>query len=187
MSEISDFIKYKTEIIELLENVTRGLTQNLTANFESEGQQWRIGLESDDNETLIGDQGENLLAIQHILRTLFHTRYPENRTHFILDVAGYRTRRERFIAKMIREMAYKEVLQDGAQIIIKGLNSYERRLIHNSLVDYKGLESSSIGEGSNRRMIVRPTTGSATRGIEDAKVIDIEKYEQVFRSQNTSL
>jgi len=186
MSEISDFIKYKSEIDELLQNVTRSLAGNLKTSFESEGQQWRIELQSDDNEILIGHQGENLLAIQHILRTLFHTRHPENRTHFILDVSGYRTGRERFIAKMIRELVYKEVLQDGSQIIVKGLNSYERRLIHNSLVDYDGLESSSIGQDENRRMIIRPTTGSMTRGIEDAKVIDIEKYEQEFRSQNPS-
>ena len=184
MFEISDFINYKTEITELLKNVTKGLVENLNTSFESEGEQWRIELESEDNSTLIGHQGENLLAIQQIIRTLFHARYPENRTHFILDVGGYRTAREKFITGMVRDMTYKEVLQDGLIIIIKGLNSYERRLVHNSLSEYKGLESSSIGDIDNRRMIIRPTTGSATRGIEDAKVIDIEKYEKDFREKN---
>jgi spoIIIJ-associated protein len=184
MSEISDFINYKAELVELLQNVTRGLVENLELEFEPEGEQWRIKLNSEDNGILIGHQGENLLAIQHIIRILFHARHPENRTHFVIDVGAYRTARERFITNMVREMVYKEVLQDGSTIIIKGLNSYERRLVHNSLGDYKGMESSSIGEDNNRRMIIRPTTGSATRGIEDAKVIDIEKYEKEFREKN---
>lgn len=185
MSEISDFINYKTEIIEILENLTKGWVGDLKVKFESEGEQWRIELDSDDNGTLIGHQGENLLAIQHILRTLFHAKYPQNRTHFIADVAGYRSSRERFISNMIRDMALKEVLEDGKTIIIKGLNSYERRLIHNSLADYKGMETSSVGDGDNRKMVIRPTIGSATTGIEDAKVIDIEKYEKEFREKST--
>jgi len=186
MSEISDFIQHKDEISEILENLTKALVSDLTVKFEQEGEQWRIELNSDDNGLLIGHQGENLLAIQHILRTLFHSKHPRNRTHFVLDVSGYRSTRERFISNMIREMAYKEVLQDGGTIIIKGLNSYERRLIHNSLDEYKGMESSSIGDPENRRLVIRPTTGSATAGIEDAKVIDIEKYEKEFRLKNTN-
>lgn len=183
MSANANFIQYKSEIVEILENLTVGMVSHLAINFDSEGQQWRIEMESNDNEILIGYQGENLLALQHLLRTIFRKRYPDNRVHFVLDVSGYRNTRERIVANLVRDIAYKEVLQDGRTIIIKGLNSYERRLIHTTLEGYSGMVTSSIGTEDNRKLVIRPSSGMNTVGIEEAKVIDIEKYEREAREQ----
>ncbi|GAB4147284.1 MAG: hypothetical protein OHK0017_08850 [Patescibacteria group bacterium] len=186
MSANANFIQYKAEIIEILEHLTKGMVDKLLVSFEAEGEQWRIGLDSDDNRLLIGHQGENLLSLQHILRTIFRTRHPENRVHFILDVGGYRSSREKFVSNLVRDIAIKEVLEDGLTIIIKGLNSYERRLIHTSLEPYSGLNTSSIGNDENRRMVIRPSTGMNTVRIEEAKVIDIEKYKKEIREKSHS-
>lgn len=177
-SNSKSFGDNKEEIKDLILNITRGIVNNLEIEFVQEGEQWRIMLQSEDNGILIGHQGENLLAIQHVLRTIYHNKHPENRTHFVLDVGNYRTSREKFISNMVRDIAYKEVVEKGGSIIIKGLNSYERRLIHANLAEYKGVETSSIGEGKNRRLVIRPNIGMNTVRIEDAKVIDIEQYEK---------
>jgi spoIIIJ-associated protein len=172
------FSNFEPEVSEILRKLTSGFLTRLTIEFKDEGKQWRIILDSDNDQALIGEQGETLLALQHLLRTIFRVRHPESRAHFVLDVDSYRADREKMITGFIRDVALQKVIEDGGTIIIKGLNSYERRLVHTLLSEQAGIQTTSIGGETNRRLVIRPSVGINTVSIENAEIIDIQQYEK---------
>ena len=50
----------------------------------------------------------------------------------------------------------KEVLRTKEPITMDSMNSYERRLVHNALANFKGITSDSEGEEPNRRIVIKP-------------------------------
>jgi spoIIIJ-associated protein len=146
--------------------------------IEREGDQWRINLKIDEYEMFIENNSEILKAIQHYLRVSIHKKFPEDRTHFILDIGMYRQKRENILKEKIRSVAEEKVLQEGTTLILINLSSYERKVVHNLLVEVDGLETTSVGQGSHRKLIIRPTSEVGSKGMDEAKVIDIFSLEK---------
>jgi spoIIIJ-associated protein len=144
-----------------------------------EGDQWRVNINSDHNDLLVGYKGENVKAIQHIARVIIHKKFPEDKTHFLIDIGEYKRSREHIITSKITNLAEKEVYELGKTLILTGLSGYERKIIHGLLGEFTGIETTSVGESDNRKLLIRPTSGelSAGMGIDSAIVIDINKLE----------
>lgn len=103
---------------------------------------------------LIGRHGETLSAIQFLLG-LMTNRRAGRRVRVVVDVEGYRDRRE----KLLRDMALRTA--DRAQryrqpIFMDPMLPAERRIVHVTLADHPGVSTHSIGEGDNRRVVVSP-------------------------------
>ncbi len=103
---------------------------------------------------LIGRHGETLSAIQFLLG-LMTSRRAGRRVRVVVDVEGYRDRRE----KLLRDMALRAA--DRAQryrqpIFMDPMLPAERRIVHMTLADHAGVSTHSIGEGDNRRVVVSP-------------------------------
>ncbi|UKI29338.1 MAG: hypothetical protein L6V78_03420 [Clostridium sp.] len=50
----------------------------------------------------------------------------------------------------------REVRNTGREVVMDNMNSYERRIVHNVLTDFKGVTTISEGEEPNRHIIVKP-------------------------------
>jgi spoIIIJ-associated protein len=103
---------------------------------------------------LIGRHGETLSAIQFLLG-LMTSRRAGRRVRVVVDVEGYRDRRE----KLLRDMALRAA--DRAQryrqpIFMDPMLPAERRVVHMTLAEHSGVSTHSIGEGDNRRVVVSP-------------------------------
>jgi spoIIIJ-associated protein len=94
---------------------------------------------------LIGRDGKNLAALQHILtKALIHNEHDQK---VMLDVEDYRARRD----DMLREQAQsaiQAVRRDREIVELGPMNSYERRLIHIEVRTHDDVKSRSVGEGS---------------------------------------
>jgi len=145
--------------------------------YIDEGHQWRLNIQVDSEKEaiLIGNGHEVLDSLQHFTRVALHKKLPTDFTHFILDVNNIRSRREHVITSVIPQIAKKDVQNEGHTIILVGLSGYERRLIHQDLVEVSSLETTSVGPRFNRKLIIRPTTDTGSRGIDNAKIYEIEK------------
>ena len=113
-----------------------------------------INVDCDKAPLLIGRNGETLKSLQHILRLVINKKLDE----FIplsVDVAGYRQRQEKFLEQNCTEVAL-EVKKTKKPIELSPMNSYERRIIHLVLEKIDGVTSESVGEGLNRRVIIKP-------------------------------
>jgi spoIIIJ-associated protein len=104
---------------------------------------------------LIGRRGETLQAFQFITQLLVNRRLG-HWTRVLLDIEGYRSRRERYLKDTAlraaeRAMRYRESIELDPMI------PSERRIVHLTLATHESVTTHSEGEGDNRRVIVEAT------------------------------
>ena len=108
----------------------------------------------EDASRLIGQSGSNLNDLQRILRLLVSKQTPEPPL-FLLDINGYREKREAFLKELAREIA-EQVAKTKKSVMFQPMSSYERRIIHLELAERSDIVTESIGEEPERRVVVRP-------------------------------
>ena len=147
ISTVADYIKENLK--ELLENM------NIEAQFETNvrNSQINIKMYSDKNNILIGKNGQTLMAIQTILRQQVYNQinvYP----HILLDVENYKEKKLSNLERNAKRIA-REVMKTKIDVELDNMNSYERRIIHNALADFKNISTTSEGEEPNRHIVIR--------------------------------
>jgi spoIIIJ-associated protein len=172
--------EFEQQLYEILKLLVEPIAANPIITVVREGDQWRVTINSDQNDLLVGYKGENIKAIQHITRVVIHKKFPDDRTHFLIDIGEYKRSREHVITGKITNLAEKEVLELGKTLILTGLTGYERKIVHSLLADIAGLETTSVGESDNRKLLIRPTSGdlSGSTGMDSAMVINLNKLEK---------
>ena len=114
-----------------------------------------IDIQGDDAGLLIGRRGETLRALQFITNAILNQG--ETRTGgVIVDVEQYRERRQRQLLDLAERMAQRAI-NNGADVTLDPMTAADRRIIHMSLADYKGVRTESSGEGSQRCVTISPT------------------------------
>jgi spoIIIJ-associated protein len=103
---------------------------------------------------LIGPHGETLNALQYLSRLMLGHQM-QTRPTFIIDVEGYRQRREQALARLAERMASK-VIQTGRPQNLEPMPPNERRIIHMTLREHKHVYTHSVGEGNRRRVRILP-------------------------------
>lgn len=109
---------------------------------------------SDNDSLLIGKNGKNLQALSHYISQVVKKEISNN-YKFILDVCDYRRNRDINLEKLAHNIA-KEVRNTKIEAQLDSMNSYERRVIHNTLKDDKYVYTESIGEEPNRKVVIKP-------------------------------
>lgn len=113
-----------------------------------------FNVQGQDLRTLIGPRGDTLNALQYITRLMVSHKL-QQRTNFVIDVEGYRQRREAALSKLAERMAEK-VLKRKRPISLEPMPPYERRVIHMTLRNYAGVYTQSVGEGRRRKVRILP-------------------------------
>ena len=104
---------------------------------------------------LIGRRGETLQAFQFITQLLVNRRIG-HWTRVLLDIEGYRSRRERYLKDTALRAAEK-AMRYRESIELDPMIPSERRIVHLTLAEHESVKTHSEGEGDNRRVIVEPT------------------------------
>lgn len=115
-----------------------------------------LDVEGNDLGSLIGPRGETLNAFQHITR-LMASHQMRQRADFVIDVEGYRKRREQALTRLAERMAQKVADRQRA-ISLEPMPPNERRIIHVALRDDDNVYTQSAGEGNRRRVRILPKT-----------------------------
>ena len=111
-----------------------------------------VRVDGDNLAGLIGPHGETLNDFQYVAR-LMAGHALRRRADFIVDIDGYRSQRKESLSSLARRMAQKAV-ERGSPVTLEPMSSYDRRIIHMALRDRDDVYTSSVGEGSNRRVRV---------------------------------
>lgn len=109
---------------------------------------------SDDIRILVGWHGQTLSSLQNLLRMIVSKQLKDNYKSFILDVGDYRQKREEAL-KGIAQASAEKVKLGGHSIVLDPMNASERRIVHLALVDFAGITTESVGDGENRRVVIR--------------------------------
>lgn len=103
---------------------------------------------------LIGKRGETLDALQYLVN-LGINKGREERYKVVLDVEGYRTRREQTLEDLALKLAEK-ARQRGRNVVLEPMNSRERRIIHTALQGIDDIYTYSEGEEPYRKIVISP-------------------------------
>ncbi len=101
---------------------------------------------------IIGRRGETLDALQY-LTSLVVNKDKEIYKRVVLDIENYRQKREETLVKLASRLADK-VVKYKKNITLEPMNPYERRIIHSSLQNHKYIETYSIGDEPNRKVVI---------------------------------
>ena len=112
-------------------------------------------IEGEDSALLIGRRGETLRALQLLVRTIVGRKLGTN-LNFTVDVEGYDDRRKQSLANLADRVASR-VIKTGRSIELEPMSARERRIVHISLADQKGIQTESSGEGKDRRVVIQPS------------------------------
>lgn len=113
----------------------------------------KVDIDGDNVGLLIGRRGETLDALQY-LTNIISNKENDDYQKVVIDVGNYRGKRENTLEKLAERMADK-VIKTRRNLTLEPMNPYERRIIHSALQNNKLVETYSVGEDPDRRVIVR--------------------------------
>lgn len=113
-----------------------------------------VDVRGDDLSVLIGRRSETLNAFQYIA-SLIIGRETEQFVQLVVDVEGYRDRREKQLIQMAKRVA-DQVAKNGRKQTLEPMPAAERRIIHLALRDHPAVTTESTGEEPYRKVVVYP-------------------------------
>ena len=159
-------IKPKKEIVlseeeqnkaaENVENFLKELKKSLPEDVEYKIEKNKTGLNVELNSKelgfLIGYRGETLYAMQNILTSIAGKNI-QNRVRVILDIEGYKAKREKTLEELAEKVA-KTVVKTRKSVKLEPMQAYERKIIHSFLQENPNVETRSIGQEPRRRIVI---------------------------------
>ena len=103
---------------------------------------------------LIGRRGDHLSQLQYLVNLIANRRL-ESWTRVVIDVEGYRTRREESLIGLAERVA-RQVSRSRRPIMLEPMPPNERRIVHLTLRGNPEVTTESTGEGNLRRVTVQP-------------------------------
>ncbi len=114
----------------------------------------RVNINGDDLSYLIGRQAETLNALQYISSLIINKEIGRS-IPLIVDVEGYRIRRENQLRQLARRMA-DQAISTGRREVLEPMTAAERRIIHIELRENPQVSTESIGEDPRRKVTIIP-------------------------------
>lgn len=153
--ECSGFLKLDVlvDAEEFLKNVIKGM--GIEANIEVKTLEnvTTFKIFSSNNPLLIGKNGQNLEALTILVRQ-FIKNFTSNGPRIVLDVEDYKDRQIKKLERLAWNLA-RDVVKTKADIEMENMNSYERRIVHNKLSEFRGVTTESVGEEPNRHVVIK--------------------------------
>jgi spoIIIJ-associated protein len=137
---------------EFIDRICKVMGVNVTTQTRKDGEHWHIDITGPELGILIGRRGDTLDALQY-LTNLAVSRKLSERVRLVVDVEGYRLRREDTLVRLAKRLSEK-VKNTGVRIILEPMNPQERRIIHTSLQDEAMISTFSEGNDPNRRVVI---------------------------------
>ena len=107
------------------------------------------------NGFLIGQNGDNLRSIQHLIASMLKNSNQEL-IRVNIDIADYKKQRAERLAEQVRQWA-DTVSKSGQPMDLHSMNAADRRTVHKTISSIEGLTSESVGEGRDRHVVISPT------------------------------
>ena len=148
----------KTDINDAIKEFLKEIIENmgLEVSFETTTKDERttIKMYSNNNPIIIGKSGHTLKALE----TLAKQKIQNDTGIFYkinLDVSNYKEKIQKSIERLAKTTA-REVAKTKIPVALDNMTSYERRIVHNVLTDFKGVKTESEGEEPNRHVVIKP-------------------------------
>lgn len=106
-----------------------------------------------DASLYIGEDGCNIKSFETILRLIIK-KQAENISAVYLDINNYRGLKEESLRELAKKAARRARFYK-TPVSLEAMSSYDRRIIHTELTGHPDIRTESVGEGENRRVVVK--------------------------------
>jgi len=113
-----------------------------------------IELQTDEPQILIGERGQTLTEIQHLLKAILRRKIKEL-FYIDIDINDYKKKKIEYLKELARSVA-DEVSLTKKEKMLAPMPAYERRIIHLELAERKDVTTESIGQEPERSLVIRP-------------------------------
>lgn len=113
-----------------------------------------IKLRTEEPKILIGQKGQTLTEIQHLLKAILSRQISEQ-FYIDLDINDYKKKKIEYLKETAATLA-DEVALTKKEKILAAMPAYERRIVHLELAERKDITTESTGQEPERRVIIRP-------------------------------
>lgn len=104
---------------------------------------------------LIGKRGNTLNSLQYLCNVVLSRNFSDQKRRVLLDIENYRLRREQSLEQLAENMASK-VKRTNREVSLEPMTPQERRIIHLTLKNNKGVATYSRGDEPFRKVIIAP-------------------------------
>ena len=135
-----------------MEEIKKELPENTTYEIHKDKTGLNIEISNENLGFLIGYRGETLYAFQSILSAIAGKEI-DKKVRVILDIEGYKAKREKTLEELAEKVA-KTVIKTRKPVKLEPMQAYERKIIHSILQQNDKVQTESIGEEPNRRIVI---------------------------------
>ncbi|NLE75307.1 MAG: KH domain-containing protein [Chloroflexi bacterium] len=111
-----------------------------------------LDIKGQDVSALIGRQGETMSSLQYVLRLMVSHRL-KRWLNVVVDVDGYKRRRENQLRQLAQRMAERAIL-NGRPLALEAMPANERRIVHLALRNHPKVYTQSVGEADQRKVTI---------------------------------
>ena len=162
-----DVLEY---IKELIKNITKFMGLSVNMEVKKRDDNVTISLYSDNNAILIGKDARTLTALTTIVKQAIFNQIGTY-YNFVLDVSEYKEKQQFFIERAAKKTA-KEVARTKIEAKLEPMNSYERRIVHNVLTNFRGVYTESEGVEPHRYVVIKPKLEEEKKKEEDEETTE---------------
>jgi spoIIIJ-associated protein len=146
------------EQAEAAEEFTRGLVEafgiEAVVSSSIDDEILLVEVNGENLGLLVGPRGATLQAIEELVRTVVQRRTGGHGMRIHVDVAGYRAKRREALAAFTRQLVEK-VLESGRDQVLDPMPPPDRKVVHDTVNEFDGVETISEGEEPRRRVVIR--------------------------------
>ena len=135
-----------------LEDVFMAMGMNVDIDITLTEKAMNINLSGYNMGLIIGKRGDTLDALEHLV-SLCVNKGDGDYIKVILDTENYREKRHQTLVKLADSLA-ASVVRNKRKITLEPMSSNERRIIHATLQSNEYVDTYSIGEEPNRKVVV---------------------------------
>jgi len=149
------------DIVDIGTNILKTILEFLKTpgqiSVENKNNQTRFNISLPEAGLLIGKDGENLKALQHLFPLMVMHAVGRDTVmgNLMVDVNNYQQEKESYLEALAKNTA-ERVIETQRPEELNPMSSFERRIIHMVIESISGVKSESLGEGENRRVVIRP-------------------------------
>jgi spoIIIJ-associated protein len=147
--------------VEILKEIASFISEESQIAYSVEGDILTYNVTGGNAAVMIGKKGQTLEAIQYLLDKIIN-KHSMERVRVQVDIEGYLELRKEKLRQHAQRMAEK-VKKTGKPHTIGHMSSHDRRIIHLTLKDDRGVRTQSMGEGYYRRLVIFPKRNKKIR------------------------
>lgn len=157
-TQVSSDDKRQAEVaVGVVRDILAGAALEASVEYSQDGEDINIDVTGDDLGFAIGRRAQTLDAIQLIAYLVSSKAVdPDERRRVSVDIDEYRAAREEELFDLA-DRAVRDALSAGQPVEMKPMTSNERRAVHHYLMDNGDVDTHSVGEDPDRRIVVTPS------------------------------